>query len=267
MMRIHDREITTIVSDLDGTLLGQGTELDAEIFPVIRQLRERGVSFVAASGRQYENMRLLFEPIADELPFICENGSMIVEHDKTIYAKNISRDLCFELLDDLMKIPDTETIVSSERNLYTLESREQFIAYMNGFFRPEVSTIEDYHMITGDINKISAWWKNGIPEKEAGWLHEKYDDRLLATDSGNGWFDFTLKGVDKGTALRELAAVKGFSLAETLCFGDSENDIAMFHECAVSYAMETAKPHVLEQADHVCGDVRRTLLAFLGTGL
>lgn len=266
-MRIHGKEITTIISDLDGTLLGQGTKLDANIFPVIRQLWERGVSFVAASGRQYRNMRLLFEPITDEIPFICENGSMIVEHGKTIYAKNIPRDLCFELIDDLLGMPDTEMIVSSERDLYTLASREKFVAFMNRVFQPEVSTIEDYRMITGDINKISAWWSNGIPEKEAGWLREKYDDRLLATDSGNGWFDFTLRGVDKGVALRELAAVKGFSLEETLCFGDSENDIAMFHECAVSYAMETAKPHVLEEADYVCSNVKETLLAFLGTGL
>lgn len=266
-MQIHGKEITTIISDLDGTLLGQGTELDANIFPVIRQLRERGVSFVAASGRQYKNMRLLFEPIMDEIPFICENGSLIVEHDKTIYAKNIPRDLSFELIDDLLKIPDTETIVSSERNLYTLAARKKFIAHLNGFLRPEISMIEDYCMITGDINKISIWWAGGIPEKEAVWLHEKYDGRLQVVDGGNGWLDFTMKGANKGAALRELAAVEGFSLAETLCFGDSENDIAMFHECAVSYAMETAKPHVLEQADYVCGDVRETLLGFLGTGL
>ena len=44
--------IKLIVSDIDGTLLPYGkTELDAELFSLIRRLRERGVIFCPASGR------------------------------------------------------------------------------------------------------------------------------------------------------------------------------------------------------------------------
>ena len=46
-------------------------------------------------------------------------------------------------------------------------------------------------------------------------------------DGGNGWLDFTNKGVDKGSALRLLAAKEQFFLDEVLAFGDSENDMAM----------------------------------------
>lgn len=262
-MQIDGKKITTIISDLDGTLLGQGTELDEEIFSIIRQLKKKGVAFVAASGRQYSNMRCLFEPIVEEIPFICENGSLIVRNDKTVYVQYIPRVLSFELIDDLLTIPGAETVVSSERKLYTLAGRKEFVAHVSGFLRSKIGMVETYHMVTGEINKVSIWWPGGIPDQEADWLHKKYDDRLQVVDSGNGWLDFTMKGVSKGVAIRELAALEGFPLQQTLCFGDSENDISMFHECAVSYAMETAKPYVLAEADHVCSDVKTTLLTFL----
>ena len=160
-MRIHGKEITTIVSDLDGTLLGKKKEPDPALFPVIKELKKRGVSFVAASGRQYNNMRLILEPILDETPFICENGSLIVKNEETVYIKYIPKELSFELLDDMLAVPGTETIVSCERSLYTLENRTDFIRYMNEFLKPDVNTVKDYRQIAGGFNKISIWWKDG----------------------------------------------------------------------------------------------------------
>lgn len=60
-----------VASDLDGTLLLNGTQsLPEELFPLIKKLKELGILFVAASGRQYANMKRLFEPVADEMAFI-----------------------------------------------------------------------------------------------------------------------------------------------------------------------------------------------------
>lgn len=262
-MQIHGKEIKTIISDLDGTLLGEDKQLDAGIFPIIEELEKRGVSFVAASGRQYNNMKLMFAPIIDRIPLVCENGSQIVKNKEVVYERNIPRELSFRLIEDMLKIPGTETIVSSECNLYTLAERREFIAYMNDFLQPRISEITDYQMIAGEMNKISIWWRNGIPEKEEKWFHAKYDDKLQVVDGGNGWLDFTMKGVNKGTALRELAKIQGFSLEEALCFGDSENDVAMFHECGISYAMVTGREHVKAEADYICDNVSRKLQEFL----
>ena len=64
--------IKLVASDLDGTLLLNGAQqLPEEIFPLIRELKKLGILFVAASGRQYPNMRRLFDPVADEMAFIC----------------------------------------------------------------------------------------------------------------------------------------------------------------------------------------------------
>ena len=262
-MQIHGKKITTIVSDLDGTLLGEKREPDAAVFSLIAALRRCGIAFVAASGRQYKNMRRMFAPMAMELPFICENGSLVVKADETLYQRCISRELAFALLEDMLALPGVETIASSDRELYAPASRKDFIRLMNESLKLETRAIEDYSMIPGEINKLSVWWPGGIPEKEERWFHDKYDASLQVTDSGNGWLDFTAAGADKGTALRRLAELEGFSLEETLCFGDSENDIPMFRACGISYVMETGREHVKGQADHLCKNVSETLRGFL----
>lgn len=53
--------IKLIASDLDGTLLqNEAQELTPRAIELIRALTQKGVHFVAASGRQYANERLLF---------------------------------------------------------------------------------------------------------------------------------------------------------------------------------------------------------------
>ena len=45
--------IKLIASDVDGTLLPEGTaDLNAELYDVILKLKEKGIVFAAASGRQ-----------------------------------------------------------------------------------------------------------------------------------------------------------------------------------------------------------------------
>ena len=43
--------IKLVVSDIDGTLLPEGTiELNPEFFEAVRELKKKGILFVAASG-------------------------------------------------------------------------------------------------------------------------------------------------------------------------------------------------------------------------
>ena len=67
-----------IASDIDGTLLPPGeTDIPTRIFPLLRRLTERGVLFCPASGRQYHSLRRLFAPVADDMCYLCENGSIL----------------------------------------------------------------------------------------------------------------------------------------------------------------------------------------------
>ena len=69
--------IKLVVTDIDGTLLPEGTDhLNPELFEVIRALKENGIQFAVGSGRQYMSMRYLFQPVLDDVIFIAENGTV-----------------------------------------------------------------------------------------------------------------------------------------------------------------------------------------------
>ena len=83
------KNIQLIASDIDGTLLLNGSQaLDPEIFNLIHQLKQKGILFMVASGREYTNLRNLFSSVADDIAYLCLNGCV------TFYKGEESKLLC-----------------------------------------------------------------------------------------------------------------------------------------------------------------------------
>lgn len=253
MKLINKNNIKAVVSDLDGTLLrGGAQELEPEIFDLIKVLNRQGIHFIASSGRQYANMVRLFQSCAQDISYICENGSLIVHNGEVVQKCVIEKELLKHVLDDMLAIPDTEVVASSQHSSLVVPRREGFDRVLSDFVHNHVTKIENYYSIEEDIIKISIFWRTGIPADKEREFHKKYDSVLQVVDGGNGWLDFTAKGVNKGAALRVLAGRLGFAVGSTLCFGDSENDISMLDLAGESYAMDTADERVKSVCDGVC---------------
>ena len=56
--------------------------------------------------------------------------------------------------------------------------------------------------------------------------------------------------MSKGAALAELCDRWGISLSGLMTFGNGHNDISMFNEANVSFAMLNGHPEVVEEADY-----------------
>ena len=81
--------IKLVASDLDGTLLLNGAQsLPEELFPLIKELKELGILFVAASGRQYANMKRMFAPVVDDMAFW--RSRMRKYSIRTAFRRNLS---------------------------------------------------------------------------------------------------------------------------------------------------------------------------------
>ena len=75
-----------IASDLDGTLLqDHARRIDEQTLQLIERCLDAGISFAAASGRQYQNLRHLFAPVADRIDYVCENGCLVFAGNKLIH--------------------------------------------------------------------------------------------------------------------------------------------------------------------------------------
>ena len=70
--------IKLIASDLDGTLLQEGTmDINPEIYDIIHKLKAKGIVFAAVSGREYDSIARVFAPVKDDIYFIAGNGGII----------------------------------------------------------------------------------------------------------------------------------------------------------------------------------------------
>lgn len=67
-------KIKMVVSDMDGTLLNSNHQVSEQFFELFKELQSRDITFVAASGRQYNSIIDKLAPIKDEIIVIAENG-------------------------------------------------------------------------------------------------------------------------------------------------------------------------------------------------
>ena len=86
--------IKLIVSDIDGTLVKDGTlDINPEYMDVIRKLTEKGIHFVACSGRQYSSEKQLFAPVKDIISYISDGGTLIRTSEKILKVHTLSDEI------------------------------------------------------------------------------------------------------------------------------------------------------------------------------
>lgn len=259
-MKIDDHIITTVVSDFDGTIIKPGThEPPARFFAVVEELLKHNIQFVAASGRQYPNLKRILEPVADRIGFIAENGALVVWKGQVLHKCTIQRALALQVIEDMKKEPSSEILVSGEGTSYIVPKDPQYAYMLEHKVKNVVSILESFDQVPEEMLKVSIYYPAGIPEESEQAFHSKYDGRLLVVESGNGWLDFMPKESGKGPALKLLADKMGFDLKQTVSFGDSENDISMLKTAGIGYAMSFARPPVRAAADRICDSVEDTL--------
>ena len=114
--------IRLIASDIDGTLLHNGAaEIDPVIFEEIHRLKQTGILFCPASGRQYHSLRRLFAPAADELTYLCENGAVLFGpgNPGQLLGKTVmERERALALAHQIMDIPACEVLISGVNTSY-----------------------------------------------------------------------------------------------------------------------------------------------------
>ena len=256
MSKNNDSEIRAVASDLDGTLIKNVTNtLPESFFDVIRQVQEKGIRFVAASGRQYYNMKKLLAPVKDEIDFIAENGCLVVHKDQILHSSAIERQLALSLIHELMEVPGTEIMISGISTGYVVSKHQDYIHLLRDLIGIQIKEIDGPEEIQEDMIKISILFKDGIPKEPEARFHRKYDSRLLVANGGNGWLDFNNRESGKGYALKVLAEFYGMSTKNFMSFGDNENDIGMLEASGISYVVDTATVYVKSHADYSCHDV------------
>lgn len=251
--------IKLIASDLDGTLLQNGaTQLSSRALHLIQALLEQGVRFTAASGRQYYNLRRLFAPVADQISYIPENGSLCIHNDRILSRSMIERPLCMSILDAIHSYPGLNCIVSGVKTLYTDSRDDRFLNHLMDLDF-DVTRVDNLKTdVPEDYLKIAVLDFAGTAGCEK-YMKGLFSSQIKVVTSGNLWVDFIAPGTNKGIALKTLLDHLGIRPEECVAFGDQYNDVEMLQTAGTSYAMSNAAPGISYYSTYVTDSVEDVL--------
>lgn len=255
--------IRYVASDLDGTLLKKGAQsLNSEIFDLILMLKEKGIRFIAASGRQYDNLYRLFAPVQDEISYIAENGSLCVHSNEVVSRGLIDRELGLRIIEEIKKHPDFHCLLSCESTAYTDSTDQRFIDHMHNVIKYKIKEVPDLFDVKEPFLKLAVLDFHGTNETEQI-FKEKFSSEIKVVTSGNLWVDFIAPNANKGSGLSDITKHLGIPLEDGIAFGDQYNDIEMLRMAGIGYAMSDCAPGVEKYADLQTESVEKVLYTLI----
>ncbi len=261
-------KVKLVACDLDGTLLldwGR-TGIDPEIFDQIRELKLRGVRFLPASGRQYHNLRNLFAPVADDILYICENGSLVMCDDRVLAKSVMDREAAIELCRAVMADKRLNLMVSGVYTNYAFADEPDFIDHLRNFVGTHTTPIDTLDQIEEDIIKVSFYARDpAVLTEVAPAFVRRFEGCAKVVTSGASWFDAMPLGVDKATAMAAIGRELGIEASEMMAFGDNFNDAEMLDFVGRPYLMESGREELRGLNDRIklCATVKGCLRELL----
>ncbi len=262
--------IKFIATDLDGTLLPADKQLPEEIFGLIERLHRKGVLFAPASGRQYANLRKLFEPVADKVVFICENGALVKYREETLQLFPIPDAQLRSAIGAIRALPHVFPMLCGEKCAYIEDSVQPFYRYsMEAYTVCKLVPSLDDVIGRELICKIAVYDEIAAAENCIKHLPAAIP-ALRTVLSGFDWCDVSSPEANKGSAVRAIRKIFGLKREECAAFGDHMNDYEMLSECGSAFVAESGYPPLIRLIGRTVpspeeGGVLRKLKEFLET--
>lgn len=255
-----DKEIKLIVSDIDGTLVGDGQgegALDPAYYSEIKRLTNQGIKFMACSGRQRLSIAKLFRPVEKEIYYAGDGGSLVFDKEGLLFAKTLPRDLANQIIEDAIKLKACDVMVCGTKRAYCRSRDSELYRWMVDGYGYDMEAVGNLvENIEDDIVKISVYHRDRAEELTNPWFRPKWEDKVKLTLAGIQWLDCVPADAGKASAVAFMQERFDIKPEETIVFGDNQNDIEMFALAGRSYAVENARAEVKEQADAICGNFK-----------
>lgn len=259
----HD--VRLVVSDMDGTLLTERGVLPDGFWSVFERLRERGIAFVPASGRQYATLAELFAPAGDDLTVIADNGNLVMRGGTPVSVETVDASVVSRVLEAARAAADARdlgVVVSGVRSAYVERTDDRFLEQVTGYYA-QLARVDDLAAVDDEVLKLAVYDFGGSQAALDSVFSEIARD-LQVVVSGERWLDIMRPGVHKGGAIEALQRRLGVTPAQTAVFGDFLNDLEMMDAAEWSFAMENAHPDVRAAARYIApSNARNGVLAVL----
>ena len=263
-----DNQVKTLyVSDLDGTLLGEDSQLSAVTVATLnRIIGELGGLFTVATARTPATVVPLMQEVHARLPFIVIGGSAMwnpvsgtYEHTRGIddttvnavadvFGRHGAHPFIYRRHGSMLHAhhygpisPQEERFVAERRHL----PLKKFILDDCDYLHNDdeallIFSLNKYAVLKDIANDLKA----AVPTCSVMVYHDIFDE-------SEGYLEIFASGTSKAAAIRKLAREVG--AGRVVVFGDNRNDIAMMQAADHSVAVGNAFPEVKAAASEVIG--------------
>lgn len=241
-----------IACDMDGTLLDDNHHVDPEFWPLVKELRARGIVFCPASGRQYFTLRDRFADIADDLFFIAENGTFVVRQGVEVSSTTMTRDVVDEIIEVVRALTregrDLGAVVCGKQSAYIERTDDPFTAEVMQYYH-RLQAVPDLAQAVDDMLKVAVFDFDSAAGVAPAF--QRFQGAQQVVVSGQHWLDIMATEANKGAAVRQVQRALGITREHTMVFGDFLNDLELMDDADYSFAMANAHPLLFERARFV----------------
>lgn len=251
-----------VLLDLDGTMLTGDKQISPATYAALERASAMGVQIVPCTGRFYNAIPQVVRDLPFVRYFITVNGGNVLDRQegKLLFRAEIPMERGLELFDFMENLPviydcfvdgaaymerknyaRIDDFITVPRDNEMVKTLRKPVEDLRRFVRDKGQSLQKTQMFFADIHRRNVM----LPQ-----IREQVPDLLVSTSLVNN-IEFTVPAASKGEALRFLAAHLGVAVADTMAFGDMDNDRSMIEAAGIGVAMGNAEPCLKEIADYI----------------
>jgi Cof subfamily protein (haloacid dehalogenase superfamily) len=245
--------VEALACDLDRTLITVDGVLRPRTKRALRAARAACLHVVIVTGRMFRSVLPYVEEAGRDDPVVCYQGAVVAEPrtGEFLLHEPIPLDTALEAIN---------AVVAESFHLNCYVDDELFVAEVT----PQARAYADFqHLPIHTVGPLREWldWPPtnlvvvGEPVELDGLeqrLKQRFAGRLYISKSLPYFLELASPNVTKASGLRFVAEHAEFSLAQTIAFGDGENDVELLEAAGYAVAVANAHDRVLSVADYVC---------------
>jgi hypothetical protein len=249
--------IRLIALDLDGTVIGADLIVRDRVRESVIRAQAQGIAITLVTGRMFAATRPFVQALGIDGLIVCYQGAAIFDAasgavvQQTPLAQPVTREVLAKAKADRFYAQCyagdrlyVEAINASTRKYISLSQVEPVVipSLIEKFADEPTLKI----VLVDEAERATAYTAT---------LQALLGTRAYVTRSHPDFVEVLDPGVDKGRALRVVAAHYGVPIEATLAVGDSWNDLPLLNAAGMGIAMGSAPAELLARADAVVGDV------------
>jgi HAD superfamily hydrolase (TIGR01484 family) len=226
-----------LVVDLDGTLIGRDERVSSRVEAAVLDVAGR-LPVSIATGREPSDVLRFARQLGLTAPQISDNGARLLDpaNGGTLWSSPLLPGQSREIIGSLRR----------EKVAFIATHPAGTFTHANDITRWDLARVSALDMEEETADRLAG---------ELGAGPGLNVVKVSLPYNGMWAVDVTRAGVDKGTAINEVARLLGIRTRQIIAAGDSYNDLPLLEACGLGIAMGNAASELKAVADYVAPSV------------